>query len=70
MKQRCKKWIINLIEFWDEPFTAVHVRERLVDKHGTNCVPCSVSIANFLKRNCDVIGMHDGRNLYSRRKRR
>ena len=69
MKQRCTKWALDIIQFWDEPFTAVNLREKLVDKHGTTCVPCSSSIANFLKRNCDIVGTYQNRNLYRRRKK-
>ena len=65
--KRYMEWARNMIELWDEPFTAIYLRERLVDKPGTTCIPCASAIASFLKRNCNVVGKHDGRYLYRRR---
>ena len=51
----------------DGTFSAQMIKEKLVEKHGTNYIGNTVSIAQYLTKNCIVVGKQNDRLMYKRR---
>ena len=67
MNKICKKWTEKIIEEIDGSFTAMTIREKLIEKHGTNYVASNTSIGQFLARTCVVMYETNGRLTYKKR---
>ena len=69
MNKHCQRWTFKIIDGMDSAFSALTIREILVDRHGTNYIVSSTSIGQFLGRHCDVIGKRNDRLIYKRREK-
>jgi hypothetical protein len=69
MNKICTRWAKKIIAEIDGPFTAMTIREKLIEKHGTNYVASNISIGQFLARNCIVIGKRNERLTYKKREK-
>ena len=63
----CTRWTKEIIKDIKGPFTAMMIREKLVEKHGTNYVANNTSIGQFLSKYCIVVGKINDRLSYKKR---
>tara|TARA_R110000796_G_scaffold130356_2_gene245958 strand:+ start:4460 stop:4678 length:219 start_codon:yes stop_codon:yes gene_type:complete len=63
----CTRWTKEIIKDMDGTFSAQMIKEKLVEKHGTNYIGNTVSIAQYLTKNCIVVGKQNDRLMYKRR---
>jgi hypothetical protein len=64
MNKRCQVWTDKIISEMKEPFTALTIREKLVERHKPNYIESNTSIGQYLAKNCVLIGVMDSRNVY------
>ena len=69
MNKHCERWTFKIIDEMDSTFSALTIREKLIEKHGTKYTVSSTSIGQFLRRHCDVIGKKKDRFIYKKRER-
>ena len=63
----CTRWTKEIIKDIEGTFTAQMIREKLVEKHGTNYVANNISIGQFLSAHCIVVGKRNDRLTYKKR---
>jgi hypothetical protein len=61
------RWVLKELPLMPKTFTAEQLKQRIVDKHGTNYIEVNTSIGQWLTEHCIVVGEINGRQLYTRR---
>ncbi len=64
MNKRCQVWTDKIIAEMKEPFTALTIREKLVERYKSNYIESNTSIGQYLSRHCVLIGVSDSRHVY------